>query len=44
MAFAHDSTRVIQCYIQFGNEKQRQEVFEELKGMIFHLHGLCISL
>ncbi|KAG8130596.1 hypothetical protein E2320_017338 [Naja naja] len=31
MAFAHDSTRVIQCYIQFGNEKQRQEVFEELK-------------
>nr|XP_056704113.1 pumilio homolog 3 [Euleptes europaea] len=31
MAFAHDSTRVIQCYIRFGNEKQRQEVFEELK-------------
>ncbi|XP_060546497.1 pumilio homolog 3 [Pantherophis guttatus] len=31
MAFAHDSTRVIQCYIQFGNEEQRQEVFEELK-------------
>ncbi|XP_063151160.1 pumilio homolog 3 [Candoia aspera] len=31
MAFAHDSTRVIQCYIQFGTEEQRQEVFEELK-------------
>ncbi|XP_048359301.1 pumilio homolog 3 [Sphaerodactylus townsendi] len=31
MAFAHDSTRVIQCYIRFGNEKQRQEVFEELR-------------
>ncbi|XP_039220433.1 pumilio homolog 3 isoform X2 [Crotalus tigris] len=31
MAFGHDSTRVIQCYIQFGSEKQRQEVFEELK-------------
>ncbi|XP_015679761.1 pumilio homolog 3 isoform X2 [Protobothrops mucrosquamatus] len=31
MAFGHDSTRVIQCYIQFGNEEQRQEVFEELK-------------
>ncbi|XP_032069833.1 pumilio homolog 3 isoform X1 [Thamnophis elegans] len=31
MAFAHDSTRVIQCYIQFGSEEQRQEVFEELK-------------
>ncbi|XP_062985359.1 pumilio homolog 3 [Elgaria multicarinata webbii] len=31
MAFAHDSTRVIQCYIQFGDETQRQEVFEELR-------------
>ncbi|KAM3846165.1 pumilio homolog 3 [Vipera latastei] len=31
MAFGHDSTRVIQCYIQFGSEEQRQEVFEELK-------------
>lgn len=37
MAFAHDSTRVIQCYIQFGNEKQRQEVFEELKESFIEL-------
>ncbi|XP_061485011.1 pumilio homolog 3 isoform X2 [Rhineura floridana] len=37
MAFAHDSTRVIQCYIQFGNEKQRQEVFEELKDSFTEL-------
>lgn len=32
IAFAHDSTRVLQCFIQFGSEKQRQEVFDELKG------------
>lgn len=31
IAFAHDSTRVLQCFIQFGNDKQRQEVYEELK-------------
>nr|XP_020657205.1 pumilio homolog 3 [Pogona vitticeps]XP_020657206.1 pumilio homolog 3 [Pogona vitticeps]XP_020657207.1 pumilio homolog 3 [Pogona vitticeps] len=37
MAFAHDSTRVIQCYIQFGSEKQRQEVFEELKDSFIEL-------
>lgn len=33
MAFAHDSTRVIQCFIRYGNDKQRQETFEELKGI-----------
>lgn len=32
MAFAHDAVRVLQCYIQFSNHEQRQEVFEELKG------------
>ncbi|CAI5796428.1 pumilio homolog 3 [Podarcis lilfordi] len=37
MAFAHDSTRVIQCYIQFGNAEQRQEVFEELKDSFTEL-------
>ncbi|XP_043917023.1 pumilio homolog 3 isoform X2 [Protopterus annectens] len=31
IAFAHDTTRVIQCYIQYGNNHQRQEVFDELK-------------
>uniref|UniRef100_UPI0037E711ED pumilio homolog 3 n=1 Tax=Semicossyphus pulcher TaxID=241346 RepID=UPI0037E711ED len=31
MAFAHDSVRVLQCFIQFGSHEQRQEVFEELK-------------
>ena len=32
MAFAHDAVRVLQCFIQFGSHKQRQEVFEDLKG------------
>ncbi|MED6265423.1 hypothetical protein CHARACLAT_025276 [Characodon lateralis] len=31
MAFPHDSVRVLRCFIQFGNQKQRWEVFEELK-------------
>ncbi|KAM6984680.1 pumilio homolog 3 [Aplochiton taeniatus] len=31
IAFAHDSTRVLQCFIQFGSDKQRQDVFDELK-------------
>ncbi|MEQ2183045.1 hypothetical protein GOODEAATRI_028627 [Goodea atripinnis] len=31
MAFPHDSVRVFRCFIQFGNQKQRWEVFEELK-------------
>uniref|UniRef100_A0A8D2DWS9 Pumilio RNA binding family member 3 n=1 Tax=Sciurus vulgaris TaxID=55149 RepID=A0A8D2DWS9_SCIVU len=33
IAFAHDSTRVIQCYIQYGNEEQRKQAFEELRGI-----------
>ncbi|XP_029301201.1 pumilio homolog 3 [Cottoperca gobio] len=37
MAFAHDSVRVLQCFTQFGNHEQRQEVFEELKGDIIDL-------
>uniref|UniRef100_A0A8D0G9I2 Pumilio homolog 3 n=1 Tax=Sphenodon punctatus TaxID=8508 RepID=A0A8D0G9I2_SPHPU len=37
MAFAHDSARVIQCYIQFGNDRQRQETFEELKDSLVAL-------
>lgn len=32
MAFAHDSVRILQCFLQFGSHKQRQEVFEDLKG------------
>ncbi|NP_001086528.1 pumilio RNA binding family member 3 S homeolog [Xenopus laevis] len=37
IAFAHDTTRVIQCYIQHGNEERRQQVFEELKEHIVDL-------
>ncbi|XP_038067463.1 pumilio homolog 3-like isoform X2 [Patiria miniata] len=28
---AHDTVRVIQCCLQFGSEKQRQEIFDEVK-------------
>ncbi|KAL4689578.1 hypothetical protein H8959_012369 [Pygathrix nigripes] len=37
IAFAHDSTRVIQCYIQYGNEEQRKQAFEELRGIYYIL-------
>ncbi|KAM9840997.1 pumilio homolog 3 isoform 2-T2 [Aulostomus maculatus] len=37
MAFAHDSVRVLQCFIQFGSHEQRQEVFEELKDDVINL-------
>ncbi|XP_024917725.1 pumilio homolog 3 isoform X2 [Cynoglossus semilaevis] len=37
MAFAHDSVRVLQCFVQFGSHEQRQEVFDELKDDIISL-------
>ncbi|XP_075453256.1 pumilio homolog 3 isoform X2 [Ascaphus truei] len=37
IAFAHDTTRVIQCYIKHANEKRRQDVFEQLKEHIVDL-------
>ncbi|XP_053501531.1 pumilio homolog 3 isoform X2 [Ictalurus furcatus] len=37
IAFAHDSTRVLQCFIQFGNDKQREAVFDELKDHMVEL-------
>ncbi|KAK2818851.1 hypothetical protein Q5P01_024412 [Channa striata] len=37
MAFAHDSVRVLQCFVQFGSHEQRQEVFNELKDDIISL-------
>uniref|UniRef100_A0A3Q3WLU0 PUM-HD domain-containing protein n=1 Tax=Mola mola TaxID=94237 RepID=A0A3Q3WLU0_MOLML len=40
IAFAHDSVRVLQCFIQFGSHDQRQLVYEELKDDII---GLCKS-
>lgn len=38
MAFAHDSVRVLQCFIQFGSHEQRMHVYEELKGELVFLH------
>ncbi|XP_069562358.1 pumilio homolog 3 [Brachyistius frenatus] len=40
MAFAHDSVRVLQCFIQFSGHQQRLEVFDDLKDDII---GLCKS-
>uniref|UniRef100_H3CY95 Pumilio homolog 3 n=1 Tax=Tetraodon nigroviridis TaxID=99883 RepID=H3CY95_TETNG len=37
MAFAHDSVRVLQCFLQFGSHEQRQLVFEELKDDVVNL-------
>ncbi|XP_018429811.1 PREDICTED: pumilio homolog 3-like, partial [Nanorana parkeri] len=37
VAFAHDTTRVIQCYIKHANEKRRQDVFDELKEHVVDL-------
>lgn len=44
IAFAHDSTRVIQCYIQYGNEEQRKQAFEELQGISYVLEMNCNHL
>ncbi|XP_077352734.1 pumilio homolog 3 isoform X3 [Festucalex cinctus] len=37
MAYAHDSVRVLQCFIQWGNHEQRQEVFDQLKDDVITL-------
>lgn len=30
---------MLQCFIQFGSENQRQEVFEELKGVSYRQYN-----
>ncbi|XP_051907855.1 pumilio homolog 3 [Hippocampus zosterae] len=37
MAYAHDSVRVLQCFVQWGSHEQRREVFDELKDDIIAL-------
>ena len=37
MAMAHDTCRVIECLIQYGNERHRTGVFEELKDNLIEL-------
>jgi len=37
MAFAHDTCRVIECLVQYGNERHRTGVFNELKDNLVEL-------
>ena len=37
MAFAHDTCRVIECLVQYGNERHRTGVFDELKDNLVEL-------
>lgn len=37
MSMAHDTCRVIECLIQYGNDKHRAGVFEELKDNLIEL-------
>ena len=37
MAFAHDTCRVIECLVQYGNERHRTGVFNELKESLVEL-------
>jgi len=32
LSMAHDTTRVLECLIQFGNEQQKQYIFEQIKS------------
>ncbi len=32
LSMAHDTTRVIECLIQFGNEQQKQYIFDQIKS------------
>jgi pumilio family protein 6 len=37
MAMAHDTCRVIECLVQYGNENHRNGVFNELKDNLVEL-------
>ena len=37
MAFAHDTCRVIECLCQYGTEKHRNGIFDELKDTLVEL-------
>lgn len=32
LSMAHDTTRVLECLIQFGNEQQKQYIFEQIQS------------
>ena len=35
--YAHDTARVIQCLINYGSPEQKEQVFEELKGIVYEV-------
>ena len=37
LIFAHDTSRVIECLVQYGNEKHRNAVFDELKDNLIEI-------
>lgn len=37
MALAHDTVRVIECLMQYGNENQRATIFNELTDTLVEL-------
>ncbi|GFO18915.1 pumilio domain-containing protein kiaa0020 homolog [Plakobranchus ocellatus] len=37
LSMVHDSSRVVQCLVQYGSEQQRVSIFEEIKGDICDL-------
>lgn len=40
LAYAHDSVRVLETLLKFGNERHRWTVFEEIKGEV---RAMCMS-
>lgn len=44
LSMAHDTTRVLECLIQFGNEQQKQYVFDQIKGTHCRLVKRSITL
>jgi len=34
LSMAHDTTRVLECLIQYGNEQQKQYIFEQIQSRI----------
>ncbi len=37
LIFAHDTCRVIECLVQYGNEKQKNTVFDETKDNLIEI-------
>ncbi|CAF1594750.1 unnamed protein product, partial [Didymodactylos carnosus] len=50
LSMAHDTTRVLECLVQFGNEQQKSYIFEQIKNDIplmsksLYAHHLIIKL